>query len=197
MSVLLRLLLLFLQDADRYHSDHKSTSSTVSSLSATRSHTKEASACKFCSQKRAVMIRGTKTPASNNKNICKKNSLTNFVMLVAANFAWWKMNMQRNKLCQQLAPQVGEKWVTITRHKDTYNLNENICNRNNMTVVTRQRLLFCGPALIDSLLLINRGKRKQAPTNFYKMLRKITQPKHALAFSEWYHSLSLRYPPTV
>ena len=29
MSVLLRLLLFFLQDADRYHSDHKSTSSTV------------------------------------------------------------------------------------------------------------------------------------------------------------------------
>ena len=33
------------------------------------------------------MIWGTKTPASNNKNICKKNSLTNFVMLVTDNFA--------------------------------------------------------------------------------------------------------------
>ena len=62
-------------------------SSTVSSLFSTRSHTKEASARKFCSQKRAVMIWGTKTPASNNKNICKKNSLTNFVMLVTDNFA--------------------------------------------------------------------------------------------------------------
>ena len=42
-----------------------------------------------------------------------------------------------------------------------------------MTVVTRQRLLFCVPAPGDSLLLINRGKRKQALTNLIKCREKL------------------------
>ena len=109
---------------------------------------------------------GHKDTCNLNKSICKRNDLTNVIM--GCKFCENKSE-HLEYIKKQIRPTVvvppGRGEVSHN-HKAQRHLQfkQNICNRNNMTVVTR--LLFCVPALSDSPLLINRGKRKQAPTKF-------------------------------
>ena len=76
MNVLLRMLLFFFQDADRYHSDHKSFFNCLFFVCNTISH-KRGECAQILFTKESCDDLGHKDTCNLNKSICKRNDLTN------------------------------------------------------------------------------------------------------------------------